>query len=116
MNIFNRFWEGLKRFFAASYRYIKRFVNGILNFFKEVVNYLKNLPLIKGRDTPFIVDTNASEFKEMLKRAPVKDCGIFTGTYNEQTDEIENGKMVEADALDERTKQVLDGESLVVLN
>lgn len=64
--------------------------------------------------TPFIA--NASEFKEMLKTAPKKDVGIFEGVYNEETDEITANRYLDADEVDQKTKNVLGNESLVVLS
>ena len=51
----------------------------------------------------------------MLQKAPVKDVGIFKGVYNEETDEITHNEYIEADALDQKTQQVLGKEELVVL-
>ena len=91
-------------------------IEGFISFAKDVVGYFKGLILRKGRDIPFIADANKPEFKEMLKNAPVCDCGIFEGTYNEETDEIENTRFITSDELDERTSSVLKNDGLVVLS
>ena len=88
-------------------------IDGILSFFDAVVGYFKGLILRKGRDIPFIA--NQEKLKDIIHQAPVKDVGIFEGTYNEDTDEIENYRMVEADELDSETKKILGDEKLVVL-
>lgn len=88
-------------------------VDGILSFFSLVVDYFKGLSLRKGHDIPFIADAN--KLANIIHQAPVKDVGIFEGTYNEDTDEIENYRMVEADELDSETKKILGDEKLVVL-
>lgn len=102
----------------AAFRYIvnlvRNVINGILNFAKEVVGWFKSLRLNPQEDTPFIAD--ASEFKEMLKAAPKKNVGIFEGVYNEETDEITANRYLDADEVDQKTKDVLGNESLVVLN
>ena len=102
----------------AAFRYIvnlvRKVINGILNFTKQVVNWFKSLRLDPQKDTPFIAD--ASEFKEMLKAAPKKNVGIFEGVYNEETDEITANRYLDADEVDQKTKDVLGNESLVVLN
>ena len=85
-----------------------------MNFFREVVDWFKSLRLNPQEDTPFIA--NASEFKEMLKTAPKKDVGIFEGVYNEETDEITANRYLDADEVDQKTKNVLGNESLVVLS
>lgn len=91
----------------------KRVINGILNFTRDVLNWFRNLQLDPNKHTPFIADK--SKLKEMLKTAPVKDVGVFKGVYNEQTDEIEHHELIEADALDSETKNILGREALVVL-
>lgn len=52
----------------------------------------------------------------MLKTAPRKDVGIFEGVYNEEADEITVSRYLEADEVDQKTKEVLGNEPLVVLN
>jgi hypothetical protein len=96
--------------------FIVAIVEGILNFALHVVSYFKNLRLSKEKQTPFVLNAMDPQFKEMLKRAPVKNVGIFEGVYNEQTDQIEHGRYLEADALDSATREVLENEKLVVLN
>lgn len=103
----------------AAFRFVRNLVryivNGILNFAKNVVGWFKNIyNLDQNKDIPFIAD--ASQFKEALKTAPVKNVGIFQGVYDEELDEITHNQYIEADALDEKTKQTMGGESLVVLN
>lgn len=105
--------EAIKRFLEKLKNFVKRIINGILNFIKEVVNYFKALKLVKDKDIPFIAD--ADQFKEMIKDAPVKNVGIFEGTLNAETDEIENVRYIAADEVDEQTEEVMNGESVVVL-
>lgn len=54
----------------------------------------------------------------MIKEAPVVDCGIFEAVYNEEKDTIEHMRVVEAEELDDETKNVLSKaeQGLVVLN
>ncbi|MGN0223122.1 MAG: hypothetical protein ACI4AM_03740 [Muribaculaceae bacterium] len=107
VNAFKSFLQRVKNFF-------RKIINGILNFFRDVVSYFKGLRLRQGTQVPFIA--NREKFKEMLHNAPVKNVGIFSGVYNEVTDEIENVQDLQADALDAQTKQVLGNEELVVLS
>ena len=111
-------FESIINAIKAAFRYIvnlvRKVINGILNFAKEVVDWFKSLRLNPQEDTPFIA--NASEFKEMLKTAPKKDVGIFEGVYNEETDEITANRYLDADEVDQKTKNVLGNESLVVLS
>lgn len=90
-------------------------IEGILSLAAHVINYFRGLRLRKGRDIPFIADENHKEIRQMLKKAPQKNVGIFEATYNEGTDEIENYRSIEADELDEDVKDILENEPLVVL-
>lgn len=110
----NIIMDALKNFFAALKEFVQKIIEGIINFVKEIVNYFKTLELVKGRDIPFIANTE--QLKDMIKNAPVKNVGIFEATYNEQSDEIENARYLAADEIDEDTKNVLGEEKLVVLN
>lgn len=107
VNAFKSFLQRVKNFF-------RKIINGILDFFRDVVNYFKGLRLRQGTDIPTIFDRE--KFKELIHNAPVKNVGIFTAVYNEETDEIENVQEIQADALDEQTKAILGDEKLVVLN
>lgn len=110
--------EGIIAAIKAAFRYIvklvRKVIDGILSFIEEVVDWFKSLRLDPKKDTPFIADAN--KFKELLKTAPRKDVGIFQGVYNEETDEITANRYLEADEVDEQTKDVLGKESLVVLS
>lgn len=89
-------------------------IHGIISMVEHVVGYFKGLKLRKGRDVPFIADEQ--KLAEMIHGAPVVECGIFEGTYNEETNEIENYRVIAGDGLDSSIKQILDKEKLVVLS
>ena len=111
--------------------------------FTDVVAYFKGLSLIKGQDTPFVAKANAEELKPTIEAitkieeegTPSKENGepsleenpvytskdfndttLFLGTLNEKNGEVENVKIIIAESFDEKTKDVLGNESLVVLN
>ena len=92
----------------------RKVINGILDFTKEVVGYFRNLNLKPQIHVPFVANMNS--FKEKLKKAPVKSVGIIVGVFNEQTDDFEDVCQVEADGLDQKTREVLGREELVVLS
>lgn len=105
-------WEGIKELFRSAFRFVKKVIKGILNFFKEVVQYFKSLSLNPKTDTPIIID--AETLKEKIKNAPVVDVdifkdkeGIFEGVYREDEDQITDVRAVSADELDEKTQDVL---------
>lgn len=95
---------------------VKRFIEGCLQFFKDVVTWFKSLKLVQGVDIPFIANANSKEFQQMLNQAPVKNVGIFQGVYNEETGEITHHEYIEADSVDEQTYETLKGEPIVVLS
>lgn len=107
--------EYIKKAFAYIVNLVRKVINGIINFAKNIVNWFKTLNLVQKRDVPFLANANSLEFQKMLKTAPVKDVGIFKGVYNEETNEITHHEFVEADGLDQETKDVLGNENLVVL-
>ncbi|MGL4804781.1 MAG: hypothetical protein ACRC26_00285 [Bacteroidales bacterium] len=89
-------------------------IEGIVSFVHHVVGWFRELMLDKKKHVPFI--GKMDEFKSALKNAPVKNAGIFEGVYNEETDQIEHIRYLDADDLDTTTKQVLGDQPLVVLN
>ena len=93
---------------------VKKVINGMLDFAQQVVGYFINLSLKPQVHVPFVANMNS--FKEKLKNAPVKSVGIFQGVFNQQTDEFEHINQVEADGLDQKTREVLGREELVVLS
>ena len=109
LNVIIQAFQWLKSF-------VKKVINGVLNFVKNVVGWFKKLNLNPNTQTPFIANANKPELKEMLNNAPVKNVGIFEGVYNEETDEIEHAQLLEADAVDQQIYQTLGNEPLVVLN
>ncbi|WP_031535710.1 MULTISPECIES: hypothetical protein [unclassified Bacteroides] len=114
MGILEEIWAGIGNFFEHVINFICDVIDGILNFFNDVVDWFKKKFLQKGRHIPFIGDKN--KIKDMLKTAPVKDVGLFKGIYDQQTDEITDMAVVEADELDAQTKEVLGNDALVVLS
>ena len=111
-------FESIINAIKAAFRYIvnlvRKVINGILNFAKEVVDWFKSLSLNPQKDTPFIADPE--KFKDMLKTAPEKKVRIFARVYNEKTDEITAYRYLDSDELDQKTKDVLENEPLVVLS
>lgn len=89
-------------------------IDGIFSFAEYVVDYFKGLKLRKGRDVPFIADEN--KIADLIHKAPTKNVGIFEGVFNEDTNEIEHYRAIEADEMDSSLKTVLGNEKLVVLN
>ncbi|MCR5076767.1 MAG: hypothetical protein K6A82_01865 [Prevotella sp.] len=114
MSVVSSIWEGVKNFFQSVVNFIRKVINGVLNFYTHVLQWYKRLKLRQDRDIPFLMF--GPTLKEMLKGAPKKDVGIFKAVYNEETETITHHEFVEADALDEKTREVLGDEELVVLS
>ncbi|MCR5568052.1 MAG: hypothetical protein K6G31_02130 [Paludibacteraceae bacterium] len=89
-------------------------IDGVLSLTTHVVDYFKGLMLRKGKDVPFIADIH--KIADLIHQAPQKNVGIFEATYNEDTNEIENYRALEADEMDPQLKSILGNEKLVVLN
>ena len=108
----------IKNFFETIGQALKIIVVAIINFAKQVVNYFRGLNLKQGEDIPFIVEN--SKLKDMIHEAPVKKGGIFEGVYNESEDRITEGRVINANDLDEKTEDILDAAKpdnpIVVLN
>ena len=114
-NTLNLIWSAMKEFFERVKEFVKVVIEGVLDFVNEVVAWFKNLNLVKGVHIPFIADIANEKFRQMLGEAQIKNIGIFEGVYNRETEEIESGRVVEADALDQKTKDTLDDSGLTVL-
>lgn len=105
--------EVIKAAFRFIANIVRKVISGVLNFAREVVGWFRGLLLDPQKDTPFLA--NGEQFRELLKTAPTKNVGIFEGVYNEDADEITANRYLDADEVDDRTKQVLGNEPLVVL-
>lgn len=111
-------FSALVGYFASALvaNLITLIIDGIISMIKHVVQYFRGLRLRQGRDVPFIANENHPEFREMIHKAPTKNVGIFEAVYNEDTDEIEKAREIQADELDDSIKSTLNHEPIVVLN
>ena len=107
-------FEKLTDFFDFIGEIIAIIIDGVITLFDHVKCYFRGLNLRRGRDIPFIADEN--KIADLIHNAPVKDCGIFEATFNEDTQKIENYRLLEADALDDDIRECLGDEKLVVLS
>lgn len=112
--MFSAIWSFLKNAAASFWNAVKRLWRAVVNFFKNVVEYFRKLRLDRNKHKPFIADL--TQLKPKIKNAPEKNVGIFEGVYNEETDEIEHAQIIEADRLDDKTKDILDNDPLVILS
>lgn len=71
----------------------------------DVINYFKTLQLRKGIDTPFI----AIAIKNGVK-------SYVLATYKEESNEIENGRLVSPKTIDDELIRVMGNETFVILS
>lgn len=84
--------------------------------YTDIVAYFKNLPLIKGQDTPFVATYKF--YEDILKIMPITDkkTTLLIGTFNEKTNNLENVKTIMARSFDNRTKEILSKDSILAIN
>lgn len=82
----------------------------------DVINYFKSLQLRKGHDIPFIANAKHSMVQSMLNASNEYPFALVLGTYNEDTDEIENYRFVQTNEIDNEILSILGEEPLVVLS
>lgn len=109
-------WDLIKGLWGKIKNLFRRVVRGALNFFRDIIGWFKKFRFEKGNDIPFVIDAHSNQFKQLLKEAPTKNAGIFNGNYNQEDDEITHSEFVEADSLDEQTRNLLQNEEIVVLS
>ena len=109
-------FDAIGALFSFIGEIIATIIDGAISFFNHIVGWFKGLKLKKGRDVPFIADANKEKFKELIHKAPTKNVGIFEGVYNEDTEEITEYRYLDAEEIDDATRDTLDGEDVVVLN
>jgi len=90
-------------------------INGIVSFAKHVVGWFRGLALRRGRDIPFIADGNSQQFKELLDHAPEMNVGIFEGVFDQETGEITDYQYIEADEVDQKTKETFEENGPIVV-
>ncbi len=89
-------------------------IDGTINF-ADVVGWFKSLKLDKEKDIPFV--GNANVFKDMLQNfEQKKSVALFIGVFDEKSDKIIHSQIIEADDFDQKTREVLGSEDLVVLS
>ena len=111
----NSIKEAFRAFIEKVKGIVETFIAKIVEFKTQIVDWFKQQKLKKGRDIPFL--TTKQEFRDWIKNAPRKNIGLglIEGVYDEQTDEITDLRYISADEYDEKTKEVLGNDELVVL-
>ena len=103
-------WAHISKIFIAV------IIEVVVSFLKDVVKYFENLALTKGVHKPFIMDAKAKEAKIFDELIPEgKKDGIIEGVFNEKTDEIDSIRYIGGEGVDQRTKEILEKDPIVVL-
>lgn len=106
-------------YFSAHER---KTIDGVLSF-GDVVGWFKTIKgMDQNVDTPFVVDAQKKGcLKEKLHVVLNMDVttgkkGLLIGVYNQSTDQITHSCLIEADDFDEKIKETIGDELVVVLN
>lgn len=110
------FWNTIVSFVKKIFNWIKRkILNGILNFFDNILSFFIGGYLKRGRDIPFVADANSDIMREAFGSGSTKNVGIFQGVFNDETNEITKCEYIEADNMDNQARNLISDKSLVVL-
>lgn len=92
----------------------KKKVDGSASF-EDMVSWFKSIPnLDKSKHTPFIAD--AVKFADLFHYIPTGNKALLLGIYEDSSDQIINHLLIEMDAFDSKTIEILGNDSLVVLS
>ena len=96
---------------------IRKILYRKLSFKNDVLGWFNKCKLEEKKHKPFIADAiRIPGLYEALNQEPKKEAGILIGTYNVEDDIIDNSTLIEADGIDVKTRYVLGGEPIVILN
>lgn len=85
--------------------------------FNDIVAYFKTKSLKKDIDTPFMAKINDPKISKIFDiKVPNGYDAILLGTYKDQKDQYENIKLIFAKSLDQKIKDALGADSMVVLS
>lgn len=110
MGILDFIWEGIK----ALGRWFAKLINRLIDFLQDVLNWFRVQNLDPRKDTPFVMQVD-DEMRRKLGQAPRRNVGLFKGVYDERTDTITGDEIDSTEGFDSKTREVLGGEQLVVL-
>ncbi len=106
-------------FLGSIVDWVVKVIQGLLDFFSNVLEWFKRKGYTKQTDNPFIADKEKLE--ALIKNAPVKHYGVkgkkglVRGNYDERTGEI-TAEDVESNGFDAETREALGNEPLVLID
>lgn len=118
-------WDGVK----AIWNVCKRIIKAVISFVHDLLDGLfEILEDIFGDDMPPTVNDSPvkpfiANMDELMKNAPVKDLNLFKqknknymkGVYDTRTHEIKSPTYVAGDSVDQRTKDEMGGEPIIII-
>ncbi len=118
-------WDGIKAIWNACKKIIKAVVSFVHDLVDGLFEILEN---IFGDNMPQSVDQSpvkpfVANMDELIKNAPVKDYNLFQqkknnylkGVYDTRTCEIKSPTYVAGDSVDQRTKDEMGDEPIIVI-
>ncbi len=96
-------------------RWIIHVLNRVISFLQDVLEWFKVKDLNPRKDTPFIMKAD-DNMKKMLGQAPTRKVGLFKGVYDKTDDTIQYHEVESERGVDQKTKEVLGGEKIVLLS
>jgi hypothetical protein len=113
-DIVDAIWTGIVGIWHMAVKVVKACVK----FLADIFNWLQDLLDDSAEEViPF-----AANFDKLISQAPHKDVGlkrgrknIGAGLYNPSTKKIEKLKHIASDSIDNKTKEVLGEDALVIL-
>lgn len=88
--------------------------------FDEVTAFFKSKNLNKDVHTPFMANGDSAELKKMMHQPYPKGkegyVSLLLGVYNNNSDKIEDAKLIYAKSLSPKIVEVLGGEPMVILS
>ena len=108
-----------KRKQSLQFPFETKTLDGTLNF-PDVIGYFKTKNLKQNEDIPFIAQNDISGAFSKKSHTPFPEpkpeyITIVLGVYNEKSNTLAHCQVLYVKGLDDKTKEVLGNESLVVL-
>jgi hypothetical protein len=122
MSVLNNIWDALVRGAKRIWKMCVKIVKEIVDFFADIFNWLRDYfnNLVDDNEREAIVVNWKELIDDAIRKGDVVDVGlkkntIAAGVFNTRTNEIERFKVIEADSLDYKTKEVLGGRKIVIV-
>lgn len=111
-------WTMCKRIIKATISFVHDILDGLFDILEEIFDGDVPNSVEESPDKPFLGDMN-----KLIENAPVSNQGLFQqkkknylkGFYDTRTGEILNPTYVAGDQVDQKTKDIMNGEPIVII-